>query len=517
MKIIVQITGVIFVFFLLTSVMGSISPKGWPDNIAMGTVINGGLEDEVSNDTDLDAAFKYSSGSGAPGKILFPQPVRILFDIAKRFKTHHKNVIPVLVEYTANGSDGKATLVPDFKTDFMAKHLINLIIDCDTIEFLMGKFSISSASMILNPDFLGEIQKELFINHLSLDNKGATAFLGDGNPIEVNKALKKAVYYVSTKSHWKLGEKIDREDTPLDLIRSVIPGFEYHQYIWPEGESEFNIEANRIFDEIPENIPDAPLSVTDDFEGYCKAVNWIVKKYSPSASFGWMSNIWVNSGGNMYDGLWVHKNPPEKDINAYAEQIVNFWNSLKLYDGEYKPDFVVFDKYERNAFCDKGDDTFKKGWLWNCKDIQNYLLFVRYVAYGLKVPAMIWQIPGGHLAADVIDNEKYKMSTEPQFFFGDINFNDTNVSKLELSDKYDPYTGKKVGEYLSIEFAPANDWKKGHMTDAAESNIFAILWGGGNTTSIGNFPKEESDNGWLKDKVKKYNENPTPTASSLND
>ena len=38
-----------------------------------------------------------------------------------------------------------------------------------------------------------------------------------------------------------------------------------------------------------------------------------------------------------------------------------------------------------------------------------------------------------------------------------------------------------------------------------------VLWGGGNTTSVGPFPAD--DGGWLSGKIKKYFENPKPLGS----
>lgn len=49
-------------------------------------------------------------------------------------------------------------------------------------------------------------------------------------------------------------------------------------------------------------------------------------------------------------------------------------------------------------------------------------------------------------------------------------------------------------------------WQTNNLQQAASSNVFAILWGGGNTTSVGSFPSD--DGGWLANKINNYYKNP---------
>ena len=53
------------------------------------------------------------------------------------------------------------------------------------------------------------------------------------------------------------------------------------------------------------------------------------------------------------------------------------------------------------------------------------------------------------------------------------------------------------------------NWSKdnGNLNVAANANVFAILWGGGQTQSVGTFPI--NDNGWLANKLINYYKNPT--------
>jgi hypothetical protein len=56
------------------------------------------------------------------------------------------------------------------------------------------------------------------------------------------------------------------------------------------------------------------------------------------------------------------------------------------------------------------------------------------------------------------------------------------------------------------------DWSKdnGKLKLAAQNNVFAILWGGGETTSVIQNFSNNNDNGWLAGKINTYLKNPTP-------
>ncbi len=48
------------------------------------------------------------------------------------------------------------------------------------------------------------------------------------------------------------------------------------------------------------------------------------------------------------------------------------------------------------------------------------------------------------------------------------------------------------------------------LTLAANNNVFAILWGGGNTTNVIKNFNNMDDHGWLSKKIIQYYANPTP-------
>ncbi len=75
---------------------------------------------------------------------------------------------------------------------------------------------------------------------------------------------------------------------------------------------------------------------------------------------------------------------------AQGTAIANFINELGVYSGEYAPDFIAFDKFERDCFS---PDALAH-YAWNATCWFNYLGMVKHAAKALRKPAMLWQIPG---------------------------------------------------------------------------------------------------------------------------
>ena len=66
---------------------------------------------------------------------------------------------------------------------------------------------------------------------------------------------------------------------------------------------------------------------------------------------------------------------------------------MEVYNGKYKPDFLVFDRYEMDDSA-----AYGVGYWYNARDWNNYLTFVQQISSGLgNQPVMLWQIHGGHI------------------------------------------------------------------------------------------------------------------------
>jgi hypothetical protein len=149
---------------------------------------------------------------------------------------------------------------------------------------------------------------------------------------------------------------------------------------------------------------------------------------------------------------------------------------------------------------------------------------------------MLWQIPGSHLpyVGEVTPElfggnaGSYIFSTAPVYFFGDSNLK-SDLSNLIMGDSAGT-TNVAVGnypvqsnynctisncnyqQYLKFYAGKANnyDWSRdnGKLALAASNGVFAILWGGGNTTNVIKNFSNPDDHGWLANKIKTYYQNP---------
>ncbi|MCE7506349.1 hypothetical protein LZG75_08855 [Polynucleobacter sp. IMCC30063] len=139
--------------------------------------------------------------------------------------------------------------------------------------------------------------------------------------------------------------------------------------------------------------------------------------------------------------------------------------------------------------------------------------------------------------------QQYVFSTAPVYFFGDSNLK-SDLSNIMTGPTSATPSGTMVGNYqlpCGPNLAPLSttpgynclnntqvtyqqylmqyqlksnnyDWSKdnGKLKLAAQNNVFAILWGGGQTTSVIQNFSNNNDNGWLAGKIKAYFTNPTP-------
>ncbi|TPG60806.1 chitinase [Ewingella americana] len=236
----------------------------------------------------------------------------------------------------------------------------------------------------------------------------------------------------------------------------------------------------------------------DSLYGYLQAINYIVHTFAPDVAFGWQTNVWATGGAD-----WVLRD--NVDSRDYADQVVTYLDELGVYQGAYVPDFIVFDKFERDCFSP--DALAHYG--WNATSWLNYLKLVKYTASGLNKPAMIWQIPGGHMPTESEGTSMLSsahFASGGSFFMGDTRIgSDVNkVSKALRNTAVNPvnYGVKTVGEFLLKD--QGYDWGQAQVDNLTDYNIFSILWGGGSTVSITSIQSNGTDGGWLAQKMREY-------------
>ena len=298
--------------------------------------------------------------------------------------------------------------------------------------------------------------------------------------------------------------------------------------------------ANPTYDRTAYPRPNFPAG----FEGWVQANNWLIRTFSPShVTFGWQDNMWAAGSG-----FWLHNDLTSADIaSIYATPVSSFLQQNApsaigrgALGAAYVPDFFVFDRYETDDSAAPGQAT-----LYNARSWDNYLTAVGQVSRNFDdIPVMLWQIPGSHIpyvgeANPELYNDTpglYAFSTAPVYFFADGNLqsdlgniiagpgSSTNSAVGNYlpncgAGAYNCSAGSSYRQYLlAYQGQPNNfDWGKqnGKLGKAAANNVFAILWGGGNTTNVIKNFSNTDDHGWLAGKIIAYYRNPTRLPSRV--
>lgn len=376
-------------------------PKGnavasWPSYIAMGAVSSTKKNSQSLKHKNVDAIFKYAgaSGGGDRGKVILPAYTYKTIKMAQAItQTNNHRVKPVMVVYTANMSGG-ATYKDLFNQSNLTKHFINLILITQELQYFKGD---NPGSIVLNPDLLGTLQQG---NHYKCSDNGQCSLGDKTQTIQVKQALHKAITFVTTSRDWAftINGKTQitiNNATPLQVLNRVESG-EYADKDVKNGTDlirPFNQKASDILNSMDNqsfqkttdyNIPD----FNNTFKGWISATNWIINNFGPDITYGWQENVW-NSGS----ATWVHNNFSKQTIyNKITQPTLKLWNKLGVYNGPYKPDFIVFDKYERDPLGQIG--FVKTGWAWNARDWNNYMQYVKQMSEGLhkngSLPVKLW-------------------------------------------------------------------------------------------------------------------------------
>ena len=297
--------------------------------------------------------------------------------------------------------------------------------------------------------------------------------------------------------------------------------------------------ANPQYDKVKYNRPNFQAG----FEGWVQANNWLIRTFAAkdTVTFGWQTNMWA-----IGSGYWMHQDLTNDQIaSTYSTPVINWLKSnapstISNVGTSYAPDFFVFDRYEMDDSAAPGQAT-----LYNARSWDNFLIAIGQVSKGFNnIPLMLWQIPGSHIpyvgesTPELFGNTagSYIFSSAPVYFFGDSNLapdlsnmimgsggtSNTDVGNFKLNillptdikDGYHCPAGlcNNYQQYLMYYNGKANnyDWSKdnGKLALAAQNNVFAILWGGGNTTNVIKNFSNPDDHGWLANKVKAYYTNP---------
>jgi len=435
--------------------------QGWPSGtIAMGSVINGGSETSALALRPVYAFFTYAGndGGGDPG-VFIARDTKV-DNVMKQIRGLEEKMqaptMPTFVFYTVDASSGTDSLKRDIKPDYLVKHYKNLFSLLAQLEGYRDARHPVPATVVLNPDFLGELHKQCSPTWCPVSLT---------TPINVKESLQTAIS--------ELGLKLD--------------------------------------------IPQDLLGAQQSFPEYVQSLNWIFSQAGPNITFGWQDNVWAGDG--MGHG-WLHKSKENAaEIQRHVDTEAAFWKRMKVYtgDAERDPDFIAFDKYERDTFQLADDRTLpyvNSGVMYNAQDMDVYMQYVKGMSRALgNQPTMLWQIPGGHLQVEGdIDARGNNASSEADYILGNPALK-PDLSNLQAYIKNAPLSNAgfydtratTVGDYLMA--CPSGDkacLQTDHLAALKEANVFAVLWGGGSTTGVAGLSSALDDNGWLFGRIKAH-------------
>jgi uncharacterized protein YjdB len=446
---------------------------GWGNCLAMGTVSNGSNTiNQALADSMASVIYKYAGpgGNGDRGQIVEPSQTVATIAQARSVEEltgNTRTVLPVMVVYTAEASGGgaaefdiiytgeaEAGVTPTPNSENLKKHYINLIRIAKTLQAAKDDAHPSPGSIVLNPDLMGAWQQ----NEETQFNTNYRNEDGTFRTIVIKQAIQDAIDWVQAN----------------------------------DGATAFD----------PASIPS---SILEDVTGFVQSQNFLIRQYAPDVTFGWQINLWAPGSS-----LWIHNrySGQQELWETVSSTVTSFFDTLGVYSGDWAPDFVTFDKYERDGL---GNQARGVGYAYNSLDWDNYLAFVKQVTDHYEKPALLWQIPGGHMPTTGESLTNYDVNahggTGGPYFMGDklIGTDTTQIDSALLATELPEvlYNGAtNVQELLNED--PTFDWGKQRLRQAAASNAFAILWGGGSTTSVVDIGTSGDDDGWLVERIQAY-------------
>ena len=484
----------------------SLKVKGWPSTLAMGTVTDNDLGSASAlQQSQVESIFKYDGdGFGDRGTVIAPtvslQTVRLAREIEALDGTGERRVMPTLIVYTANGSGGGLAPEDILDKQNLIKHYRNLIRLAASLQAQKDAAHPYPATIILNPDLFGEWQKN-----------------------KENGSFQKTYCGGAEDRDCATLKRIDIRDA---LKQAIAAERSYMVQQYSGGQLTDFRRLSELYDlDAIESSIDA--TIDDNIKGWVQSQNLILKRFGQDVPFSWLINLWAPGSAN-----WVHKKYPSEGAvwNAASASVAKFLKFIGAYEGPYRPDFLAFDKYERDGFGPAGRGNYA----FNATAWDNYLLYVKQITDAIDTPAMLWQIPGGHMptngedysgAAHLCGSGESSGCFDPvahsasggTYFMGDKNIG-YDIDNIIAEVLNIPLFGAhysfgldarvdSVRKLLEIDerVGKPHDWSKPQLRKAVDSNAFAILWGGGETT--GAVPISTNNTGgyaWLSRKIRAY-------------
>jgi hypothetical protein len=237
----------------------------------------------------------------------------------------------------------------------------------------------------------------------------------------------------------------------------------------------------------------ADPTFANNLKGLVEAINYTIKKYDPGAFTGWQVNDWA-----VRNPL---KDTDSMGITAGRQSVTNIGNQVGGFvhsaDIGYHADFVAFDQWGQDFGILRdpnpaGDIRYLNATHWT-----NYLLYVKTVRTAVGLPAVLWQLPVGHLNStkaasptwlnasgkfpdlDDVTSGRYEDSSST-FFFGD---------SFTASGNNLTFFGANPGADPKVSVSGSTVTYGSHLPEAAAAGVVAILFGAGTGTGTEGVPE----------------------------
>ncbi|SEF56381.1 Fibronectin type III domain-containing protein [Actinacidiphila yanglinensis] len=231
----------------------------------------------------------------------------------------------------------------------------------------------------------------------------------------------------------------------------------------------------------------------NNLKGLTEAINYTIKKYDPSAFVGWQVNTW-----GVRDALkdtdtqgWT---AGRQSVASVATQVADF---VKTADIGYHADFIAFDQWGQDFGVLRDPNPAADIRYLNAAHWSNYLLYVQTVRQSLQLPAVLWQIPVGHLNSTHTPSPTYWNSsgTFPDLDDVTAEQDEDSASTFFFGDTFTSsgnnlaFYGSNPGADPKVSVNGSTVTWGSHIQEAAAAGVVAILFGAGTGTGTYGVPE----------------------------
>lgn len=473
-------------------------PSGWAStHISMGQVWEGapfsvnntvlGFDDGKYS-TALDSYFTYFGTGFAKDTRSILTPAALTTDKIQGLSNATDQVggrNPVLVIYSNDFSTNEdaANTVMDVSGVYASNQLANLALQSAAFQKQNVNNGIDG-SILFSPDGIGAMAKNLIYNLVSPNrdwNEDPNAIIAvSGNDVNKKPYTKTFINY----------QKIVAD--AVDAVWALKDDASYKALI-----------------DFPVSKPDVgSLVFSNDISDYLMAQAWIIKQFAPKTALATVTNLWAGP----WAGAGSMLTATDAQLEDFATSAAQAYNTLGWQKANPYFDFIAFDKYERDETSGQvtgpqgGAQSFTEK-AWN-NSLKFFNKLTEKIMPAEKQAIMLWQIPASGLPSKSAADANYldqgwdaansggkdlfpldypHFGVTQSYFFGDKELADLGIAD-KVANIAIGTTGTTYGQRLT---APGADWSPATGlintatgdVDPLLSKVFAILWGGGNTST----------------------------------